>query len=249
MNQETINTILNNFANDGKIFSNEQEFQFEFARELDKLDEVKNVKLEILSLSINWNEVKRLADTKQKLNRDKKEYTDIVIQLINGEFIAIELKFKTPDKICYYESAQSDKVITMRQGANDINAYYFIKDISRLENINERYFCNNIKIAKGYAIILTNCNQYRYNDLSRSSIWMNYGINDGRKIKSGPLYFSDNKDIYNTKNEKFEMITLSNDYSLVWHDYQLANYYDYKDVGKSVSPGFSYLVVEVKTQN
>ena len=62
----------------------------------------------------------------------------------------------------------------MVQAAYDINAYEFIKDISRLEKINNRFFASKIKnIKKGYAIILTNEKNYREKDFSKSPIWKN----------------------------------------------------------------------------
>lgn len=244
MDQSKINNILDAFANDGKIFSNEQDFQFDFAKALNDLDEVEYVKLEALSLSLDWRQIQDLANNRQKINRDKKEYTDIVVKLRNGEYIAIELKFKTPDKLCYYENEQSGRILTMAQGAYDVNAYGFITDIKRLENINNRHFYKDINISRGYAIMLSNNSQYRYNDYSGSSIWMNYGINDGRTI-NGLLTFQNGATQYTTKNRTFDAMQISGTYHLHWRDYPLENYNDYRDTNRSVHPGFSYLVVEV----
>lgn len=245
MNINTIYQIIDSLAADGKAFSNEQDFQFEFARKLDLLDEVAEVKLEVLSLSIGWNTVQQLANKKHKLNRDKKEYTDIVVKMKNGEYITIELKMKTPDKICYYDIPCSGKVLTLAQGAYDINAFEFIKDINRLENINNRTFFKNFKISKGYAIMLTNYSHYRFNNFSGSSIWMNYAINDGRQIVSGKLTFENGEDEHKFSNKIYKAIEILNSYLLKWRDYKLSDYNDYEDKTKSSHPGFSYLVVEV----
>ena len=249
MNINVIHNIMEDFARRGYVFSNEQDFQFEFAKALDNLDEVECVKLEALSLTINWQEVQRLANTRGKINRDKKEYTDIVVKLRTGEYIAIELKYKTPERICYYETQQSGKVVTMVQGAYDINAYDFLTDIQRLENINSRYFYNDFVISKGYAIMLTNYSQYRNNDFSGSDIWMNYGLNDRRIITPGLLTFTNGATMYRTTKRKFKAIELRGTYNLQWRDYELPGYNDYLDTNKSPNPGFSYLAIEVNTPN
>ena len=245
MNTQTIYDILDSLAAAGKVFSNEQDFQFEFAKALDALNEVVEVKLEALSLSVNWKTVQQLANNKGKINRDKKEYTDIIVKLDNGEHIAIELKMKTPDKICYYQTNGSGNVLTMAQGAYDINAYEFINDIQRLENINSRHFFKDFKITKGYAILLSNNPNYRYNDFHRSKIWKNYSICNGKILHPNGLKFGNNLVQYKTKNKIYKEIKLRNSYQLNWRDYQLASYNDYQDKSKSSHPGFSYLVVEV----
>lgn len=245
MNTQTIYDILDSLAAAEKVFSNEQDFQFEFAKALDALNEVVEVKLEALSLSVNWNTVQQLANNKGKINRDKKEYTDIIVKLDNGEYIAIELKMKTPGKICYYHTKGSGNVLTMVQNAYDENAYEFINDIKRLENIKYRYFFNNFTVSKGYAILLSNNPNYRFNNFHRSKIWKNYSICNGKILHKNGLKFGDNLVEYKTKNKIYKEIKLRNSYQLNWRNYQLTGYSDYQDKSKSSHPGFSYLVVEV----
>ena len=239
--KQIIESIINNFAQQGFVFSNEQDFQFELALALRNSKQVKEVKLEALSLPCSW----QMIQTNVNLKRDDKEYTDIIVRKNTGEYIAIELKFKTADKICYYQTTKSGNVATMKQGAHNINAYDFINDIVRLENINGRYFYNGFKVSKGYAILLTNNQNYRYNNFSGSSIWKNYSIDDG-KCLSGTLLFNGNQQRYITGNRTFDALTLGGLYTLDWKDYPLPNYQDYQDIQKSCHPGFSYLIVEVK---
>jgi hypothetical protein len=73
---------------------------------------------------------------------------------------------------------------------------------------------------------------------------MNYGINHGR-VLNGLLTFNNDLTSYTIKNRTFDAITLKGVYNLLWRDYPLENYNDYKDANRSVHPGFSYLVVEV----
>jgi hypothetical protein len=97
MTYNEINAILKNFAKSNMVFSNEYDFQFELAQALQKLPCVKDVKMEALSLEMDWTFVKLLAKQKQKLSAKTKEYTDIIVETTNGKFYAFELKYKTPD--------------------------------------------------------------------------------------------------------------------------------------------------------
>lgn len=238
---KTIDSIIKDFAQQGFVFSNEKDFQFEFALALSKSEqEVAEVKLEALSLPYSWQTIQ----TNVNLKRGNKEYTDIIVRTKEGEYIAIELKFKTADRICYYSTNKLDN-LTMKQNAYHFNAYDFINDIVRLENINDRYFYNGFKVSKGYAILLTNNCNYRYNDFSGSSIWESYAINDG-KCLSGALLFNGNQQTYKIKKRTFKALKLESQYTLDWKGYPLPNYQDYQDIQKSCNPGFSYLIVEVK---
>ena len=39
-----------------------------------------------------------MKDQKYKLTRDVKEYYDLIVELDDGTYVAIELKYKTPQK-------------------------------------------------------------------------------------------------------------------------------------------------------
>lgn len=235
-----LKSIMDDFANQGIVFSNEQDFQFEMALALSKNKNIKQVKLEMLSLEFNWNEVAEIAITKGQISEDKKEYHDLFVEFVDGTCAVVELKYKTPDKICLYET-KNGRVITMKQGAQDENAYAFIEDIRRLEHINERYFPNDKKIDKAYAVFLTNFKKYRFG--FDGYIWGNYSVEEN-KILKGTLYFG--KDGLEHRGRK--AIKLNGLYKIHWNDYPLCNYQDYKDLMKSHCPGFSYTIVEVKTK-
>ena len=116
--KQTIDLIIKDFAKQGFVFSNEQDFQFELALALLKSTQVTEVKLEALSFSHGWKTIQ----TNVNLARNDKEYTDIIVRTKKNEYIAIELKFKTANKICYYQTNKSGNVATMKQGAHNINA-------------------------------------------------------------------------------------------------------------------------------
>ena len=252
-----LTNIMNTFAEDEIIFSNEQDFQFELSKKLLNEEDIVNIKLEALSTSQDWEEIETLAREKKKLEKAKKDYTDLIVTTKDKKHYAIELKYKTPEKLCYYET-KNGKMFTMSQGAYDIGAYQFINDIYRLENINERFFSKQDSITKGYAILLTNDKNYRYNDFKRKAdkndkhgVWSEYSIDETRTKLNGELKFYDKDG--KTKKEKhqqtkvtYNMLTINGEYNLqqLWKDYTMSNYNDRKDDKNSFCPGFSYLIVE-----
>lgn len=262
---ETIKEIINNFAKQGIVFSNEQDFQFQLSLKLiDAVDDekkkiFKTVKLEVLSLNnLTFEQLKEKVNNKEKMKKDKenpdtsekKEYCDIIAETSDGKFVAIELKYKTPGKLCYYETPNGE-MITMIQGAYDFGAHGFLKDVERLKNINRRDKVDTSigKIEIGFAILLTNDYHYRFSDFSGSKIWKHYSICEGKSQISGTLPIIVN----GQKAENYKGKTparLEGTYNLEWCNYELPNkagglYDDYSDSKNTISPGFSYLMVEV----
>lgn len=248
--------IISDFAKKGFVFSNEQDFQFSLGEKIKTLKGVKNVFFEALSLdpSITFTSIESGVNSNinYTLSRTTKQYHDILVELENKTFEIIELKYKTPGKICLYETLK-EKNITFRQGAYDLGCYDFLSDVSRLENINSRNFLSNIKISKSFCILLTNDKNYRYNDFSKSGIWRMYSLCEKNKIiGKGTLTFKAGGMAYSIKSKKLSAVTLKNSYTLDWHDYELINintgkiYNDYKDIDKTYHPGFSYLIFEIK---
>ena len=257
-----IKDIIDGFADKGFVFANEQDFQFEMALALKTGNYgVEDVKLETISLEEDWNEVEKKVRARKGLGRKTKQYHDILVKFPKDEYVLIELKYKTPLKLCLYETKQG-KTITFVQGAYDIGAYDYLEDISRLENISKRYMSNNIqsKIKESYSVFLTNDKNYRFNHFDKEkkgikSPWINYSIHNGKKFNAGEIFFIiDGKEEskYITPNKKhFDSIVLKHDYEpFVWRDYKLSGYDNYEDkrVGRKgcTCPGFSYLIVEVK---
>lgn len=244
--------IINDFAKEGFAFSNEQDFQFLLGDRIKTLKGVKNVFFEKLSLdsSITFSSIESgvKSDINYKLPRTIKQSHDILVELENKTFEVIELKYKTPGKICLYETLKG-KNITFRQSAYDLGCYDFLSDVSRLENINSRNFLSDIKISKSFWILLTNDKNYRYNDFSKSGIWRMYSLCEKNKvIGKGTLTFKVGETTYFIQSKALNVVTLKNSYNLDWHDYELINidtgkvYNDYKDIDKTYHPGFSYLI-------
>jgi len=237
MNKSDIKKIMDRLAERGLVFTNEKDFQFAFAKELDKVLGVSDVQLEVLSFPYSWKHVNESTVKKDK------EYTDIIFKY-DDEWYAIELKYKTPDHICKYET-NAGVSFTMKQGAYDHNSYHCIKDIYRLETINSRYFSNINKIKKSFFVLLTNDSNYRYNNFSNSKIWKNYSLCEERgELEKGILTFENDRSIYN----EFISIELGNNYKLDWNNYQIkdinGNEYSNNKKEKNISPAFSYLLIE-----
>lgn len=110
-----------------------------------------------------------------------------------------------------------------------------MEDIVRLENINNRRFSRDIKITKGFAIILTNNNTYRNSSFENTAL-EEYSLMDKRSVGPGTLEINDSY-----KHPSLEPLSLSGHYTFEWNDYKLESDAMLNDK----TPGFSFLVVEV----
>lgn len=237
MNRETLIEIINGFAKDGKVFSNEQDFQFELALALKKEAEVEDVKLEAISFTKNLGSLTVQDDGSLKVDKTQREYTDLIVKTKDGLYYAIELKFKGADKPYLYNSRAFGNVAVLKHGAEYFNAYRFLNDVSRLERINGRLFANDIRIEKGYAVLLTNNSKYKESDFGGSEIWREYSLRGGQKAKHGLLRIRNSEEKYLS----FEPLNLNGNYTFKWNTYEL----DPQTMLNDKTPGFSFLVVEV----
>lgn len=178
-----LKNIIEGFAENGKIFSNEAQFQFALAQAIKEYFKDGNceVLLEHLILVKDKKDDDKSEDNKKRI----KMYIDIIAKIDNN-YYPIELKYKTTDKNIEYQKNDSSKAYTFKQGAEDIGSYDYIKDIYRIEQLvlgkndkerltvkfngndtdfEEPYFDYTslgkaIKFEKGFAIIITNDNKY-----------------------------------------------------------------------------------------
>lgn len=110
MNKQDIENVLQTLSTRRPCFHNEQDFQFELAKEIQQHYPSAEIRLE-------------------KPMGTLKEYLDIYIEL-NGEKIGIELKYKT----AYHKvTNRNEKFEFKNQGGHSDNRYYFVKDLERLE--------------------------------------------------------------------------------------------------------------------
>lgn len=236
MNRDTLISIINGFAKDGKVFSNEQDFQFELALALKKEKEVTNVKLEAISFAKNLGSLTIQGDGSLKVDKAQRGYTDLIIKTKDGLYYAIELKFKGADRPYLYNSKAFGDVAVLRHGAANINSYFFLKDIARLEEINNRLFPRDIKISKGFAIMLTNNKTYWKSGFG-NSMWREFSVKEGRTIDNSILSLHRNDDKY----RRYKDLEIKGSYRFNWEDYDLESDAMLNDK----APGFSFLIVEV----
>lgn len=237
MNRDTLISVINGFAKDGKVFSNEQDFQFELALALKNEAETEEVKLEAVSFEKSLGSLTVQDDGSLKVDKTKREYTDLIVKTKDGLYYAIELKFKGADKPYLYNSRAFGNVAVLKHGAANINSYLFLKDIARLEKINSRHFPRDLKIAKGFAIMLTNNKTYR-NSNFENSMWREFPINEKRTIINNETLSLHRND----KNyKKYKDLEIKGSYRFNWEDYDLESDAMLNDK----TPGFSFLVVEV----
>lgn len=237
MNRDTLIRIINGFARDGKVFSNEQDFQFELALALKNEAETEEVKLEAVSFEKSLGSLTVQDDGSLKVDKTKREYTDLIVKTKDGLYYAIELKFKGADKPYLYNSRAFGNVAVLKHGAEYFNAYRFLNDVSRLERINGRLFANNIIIEKGYAILLTNNSKYKESAFEGSEIWVNYSLINDRTVGQGLLRIRNSEEKYLS----FEPLNLNGNYTFKWNTYELVP----QTMLNDKTPGFSFLVVEV----
>lgn len=263
--------IIRNFANSEIIFSNEEQFQFLLAIELNKKGY--NVSLEVLSI-----------------DNTEKMYTDIVVKNDDGTYTAIELKYKLQEKNLVYTTNTSHTYHTFKQGANNNGRYAYLQDVERLERlIHNRVttsdpahenitfnFDSSKKVTKGYAIIISNDQNYW---TSTNGLSSNFSLEDGTtiphgthgwkiKLDSSGLWISgktangkyhsiitvDTAHLrYNymlQKNNKTDLdyVILDNDYDCKWEDYnpKIALCRDYNSKKQlNGNYEFKYLILEV----
>lgn len=185
--KKTLNDTIQALAKQNKIYSNESQFQFDLAWEL----RGKGFQVELEALSVSQAAAKQLSKEERK-----KAYTDIIVKDGDG-YIAIELKYKTPetkDIMCY--DINGVKTYLFSQGAENLGSYLYWKDIERLEMLVNGMIPLNFdadkKVIKGYAVLLTNDKKYWDNKKHRnlpSSLAREFYLIDGRAVNGRLCYY------------------------------------------------------------
>lgn len=254
---ELLKRLINKFADDGKVFTNESQFQFELGFRLQELFKEYEVRFEVLSLD----------DAKSA--KIKKLYTDLVIEMPNGECIAIELKYKTalPNKkkgLLY--SANNKETRVFAQGAYDIGCYDYWRDVYRLEQLVNREikynFSEQKKVVRGFAIIMSNDKNYWGEH--KDGYYKNFYLTESNDAINSPRMWRNNGVDVKRIEDKVEKDKRFADYieikegpySLNWDEYILPKdtkciLFDDKKVDKTQANvyedyKFRYLILEVK---
>lgn len=169
-----------------KLYKNEQQLQFDLAWEIKKELDKNNLN--------DWDvEFEYLSATKPKCDDENQKniYTDlIVLNKSTGEYIPIELKYKT--RISY--NLQGNQVLK-NQGARDLGRFNYLWDLQRihiLKNKDRGYIIDsNLKtMLNGFAIILTNDGAYwemtteKLDNKGQNPLYKSFCIGEGQIIKA-----------------------------------------------------------------
>lgn len=167
---------IESLARKGFVFSNESQFQFNLAWELQSRGY--QVMFEVLA-----SPCAQFEDF--SASTAKKAYIDLVVMGNNGECYAIELKYKTPQRNHTYHT-ELGVFHTFSQGAPDLGAFLFWKDVERLELLGTEdlvlNFRRDIPITRKYAILLTN--DHIYWDGSNNSLCREFFPTEGKEVRS-----------------------------------------------------------------
>ena len=208
-----ITDALNELSKKRPIFHSEADFQHALAWAIHEKYPDLNIRLE-----------------NRKIFNEEKIYTDI-FAFKDDNIAAIEVKYKTNN----LDIAVTNEEFSLKnQSALPQGRYDFVKDISRLEKILERYHD-----SAGFAILLTNDESYwKVPAGDIDTVDKDFRIYDRKTIK-GKLSWKDGTS-KGTMRGKAEPIILKGKYILNWKDYS----------NLSCQKGkFRYLLVEVKCGN
>ena len=239
--QEVLTNIIDSFASEGKVFTNEAQFQFDLA----------------------WALKEQGYDIRLEFQAEKREYIDI-LAIKNNVGTPIELKYKTKDKEETYSFHNGNSVTTKNQGAVDNGSYDFIKDIHRLEEVLQKSVIydkgRELDVKEGFAIIITKEKKYYtafenkddqnglfYHMHNGKSYyyWQQFSLAQGT-VGGKLLQWIDpetgkteEKGNHTTRDRK-KGIQLSGKYTFEWKPYDL------QGVFRPETSDFKYLIVKVK---
>lgn len=233
--KKLLTEILAEMAEKGMVFSNEQNFQFELALAIKDKENIKDVKLEAMSLPKDWDG--------KIVRKNDREYTDIVVETTDGKFYAIEVKDKHSNKKEEYYSDKFGRIVLMNHGAEYYNSFYFWEDVRRLEKINSRDFFKEITIEKGYSLFLSNDSKYWNPGEIKDNLWRLYSMEENREVERGSLGTQEDLKEKNVFKGRFPDIVHS--YTLKWENYPAQVCKDKTLKEKIAEDEFRYLLLEV----
>jgi hypothetical protein len=187
-----ITNILEELSKDRPVFHSEADFQHALAWKIHEKYPDLNVRLE-----------RRVTLCRKAMYFDIFTYKD-------NKIIAVEVKYKT--KALNYNVGEEEFTLENQQ-AQDQGRYDFVKDISRLEKLQEKY-----RDSTGFAIFLTNDKSYwerpKRNGNAKDK---SFRIHEGEILK-GTLRWTTGTSEGTIKGRE-EPIKLRGKYTLNWRDY------------------------------
>ena len=222
--KESFEKILRTFfKKQSRLYEKEAQLQYDLALYLNKkLYLIKGFKV-------------YLEYTSYRYGKKKCETDIILLNEETGEFIPIELKYKTKSV------GITNRFDLSNQAAQNSGRYAYIKDIKRIEDLRKGSSkSKNIngplkEFLFGFAIFLTNDKSYweKTKQNAKGSIkHRNLRIGNG-DVLSGKLTSKKNR-------SNIKSVTLSNSYECSWNDYHIE-----KEYGCQENDDFKYLIIGV----
>lgn len=233
-----ISTCMQVFVAKRRLFQSEAQFQFELAWHIQEMYPDYKVYLEVLTATRKDTAVKNNTAYSKK-----RAYTDIVVFDSDGNYIAIELKYKTAKG-----NYENNSINLLNHGATDFGRFDFLYDIWRIEQLKQNniqqynFKFDSTKFAGGYAIFLTNEKKYWEDskEEKKDFLYRDFCISGKDCIeKDIPLKWNKNpKKPECCVNGTFRDIELTfiQKYDFKWQPY-------YND---GANPEFMYLIEEIK---
>lgn len=187
--------VLEELSKTNPLFCSELEFQFYLAWK------IKEIYQDDFHICIEYP---------LKNYEGKNRNIDLLLIDKNGNYIPIELKYKT-NKFEYNWNGFEYKL--KDQSANDLTKYGHIKDISRIE-----YFKSvEHNFLVGYVITITNQSRTWQKISNPLQTDYEFSLAEGSRIRKGLKKWQKCNSNYNEKHNP--SVILANDYTVNWQDY------------------------------
>ncbi|MRJ03069.1 MAG: hypothetical protein GXO19_00315 [Epsilonproteobacteria bacterium] len=208
--KDTVRDILEGLSKRRPLFHSEADFQHAFACEIDrKLGEV-DIRLEKRFIVREMGEI----------------YVDIVLLSKVDNNVAIEIKYSTKK---LEVEVNGEEFALKNHSSLDTRRYDFLLDMYRLERLNRIN-----RIARGYAIFLTNDPGYWKEPRKKNAKDRDFRIHHGRKIEPNRALQWAPDTSESTKKGRKRPLEFGVRYLLEWETYS-----------RSTGDEFKYLLVEV----
>ncbi len=217
-----LESIMQEMGKEGNIFQNESGFQKTFAEKIKAEVPECEVFMECWTANSLYGRC----------------YTDIIIQLPQKKYIAIELKYKL---------AACEGTKFKNQSAQDLGRYDFLYDVYRNEQLLENSLLG-YEFVSGYTIILTNDHLY-WRVPSKTFNYDQFRLDNGNDDLKIPVVIQRGKKEWGYTPSKLEKtyregpICLKKDYEYTWTDYCKCGENSSEKEKNNI---FKYLIFETK---
>ena len=210
-----IHSIMRGLAQKRPIFHSEADFQHALAWQVKEIHQETEIRLEY----------KPFPYESSRMHLD---------MWLPSERTVIELKYP-PTSL---DVTPNEEHFLLKEGADDLDRYGFVKDISRIEQV----IGARSDVSRGFAVLLTN-NDRLWKEPTRTWRTTNdawFRIHDGRWITGEMDWVKKAPD-----KQTATSIKLCGTYEMQWHDYRDLETLDSTQIHKGTKFKFRYLAVEV----